>query len=64
MPSSLKAVCHTILSIIGLWLPTLISTNQWGTLTIGAVLTAILNFLLSYTIPTTTGASRMQSPKF
>ncbi len=60
MNSFLKGFTHSILSALGLLLPTLISHNPTFDTTIGAVLMLGLNWLLSHTVATTTGRSAEQ----
>jgi len=55
MPSSIKSVLHTLASGLAAWLP--LAHFSWLNLTVGGLIALILNFILSYTVPTTTGAS-------
>lgn len=61
MNSGVKGIIHTVLSIVSLYLPTLITGNPYASLTIGAVIASLLNWALSKTVPTTSGASTRQN---
>lgn len=64
MNSGLKGLTHTVLSIIGLYVPVVLAGSSWGTLTVAGIITALLNWGLSNTVPTTTGASAAQNAIF
>lgn len=58
MNSFSKGVLHSVISFLVMWLPLI--HPGWLDLTVGAVVTIVLNWLLSHTIPTTSGASANQ----
>lgn len=61
MNATLKGISHTALGIAMFFLPAFVAGHQdIANMTIGAALAAVLNVLLSYTVPTTTGASSRQ----
>lgn len=60
MNSTVKSIVHTILTIIGLYLPTLIASNPIFNMSVGGLISIGFNFLLSHYIPTTNGASAIQ----
>lgn len=59
MNSLLKGALHTLATTLMLALP--LFHGGWFDLTVGAVLTICLNWIISHTIPTTTGASAKQN---
>lgn len=62
MPSSIKAFLHSALTITALIAPTYLAQHaSFFNMSLGAFIGLVLNFLLSYTIPTTTGKSAMQN---
>lgn len=62
MPASIKAFLHSFLTIVALVAPTVMASNaSLFNMSLGAFIGLVLNFLLSYTIPTTTGKSAMQN---
>ncbi len=62
MNATLKAFAHTILSFIAFVAPTIIAQHaSFFNMSIGAAIGLVLNFLLSYTVATTTGASAKQN---
>lgn len=61
MNSFLKGIGHTVLSVIGIYLPVIVSSNPVFHLTVGFVLTAGFNWIFSHFVPTTTGASAQQT---
>ena len=61
MNAYLKAFAHTVLSFVAFVAPTIIANNpSVFNVSIGAGVALVLNFLLSYTVATTTGASAHQ----
>lgn len=60
MNSGLKGIAHTILTIVSLMLPALINQSGWSQLTIGGLIAIAVNWALSHTVATTTGASAKQ----
>ena len=58
MPSSLKGILHSVISVVVMYFP--LVHADWLNLTIGGVITIALNWALSHTIATTTGASARQ----
>ena len=58
MPASLKAVVHSAISLLIMWLP--LANFSWLNLTIGGVIMIVANYILSATVATTTGASARQ----
>lgn len=64
MNSFLKSIVHTALSGLALIAPLLIpiiQNNPKLDISISAVLAIILNWIISHSIPTTTGASARQN---
>ena len=61
MNSFFKGICHTILSLLSLYLPTLLTGNPYISAPLQGVLIVGLNWLLSQTVATTTGASARQA---
>ena len=61
MPSYVKAALHTLVSFIAFVAPTIIANHaSFFNMSIGAAVGLVLNFLLSHTVATTTGASARQ----
>lgn len=60
MNSIFKGILHAVVSAIGLWLPTIITGNPYISLPLAALIMSTFNALVSYYIPTTTGASAKQ----
>lgn len=60
MNSFWKGVCHTILSFVAIVLPMFITGNPYISGPLGLVIAGFLNWALSHTVATTTGASARQ----
>lgn len=60
MNSSFKALFHTLATLVAFWLPTIASNSHALDATVGSVIALGLNWLLSHTVPTTSGASAEQ----
>lgn len=75
MNSFLKGILHTVATAASFWLPSAISQSPvfneslitvithfapFLTLSVGVVIAIVLNWVISHTIPTTTGASVTQ----
>lgn len=58
MNAIFKALLHSALTIVALIAPTIFAQHaSFFNMSLGAAIGLLLNFLVSYTIPTTTGAS-------
>lgn len=57
MNSFWKGLCHSILSLIALWIPTVITNNPYISVPLAGVIMWCLNWALSQTVATTSGAS-------
>ncbi len=60
MSANIKGLLHTVLSILALYVPTLLISSHVADVTIGGIVAWILNYALSYTVATTTGKSTLQ----
>lgn len=60
MNAFLKGTLHSVASALALFLPVVITHNQIFDTSIGAILILSVNWIISHTIPTTTGASANQ----
>lgn len=60
MPSSLKALVHTVATYLALYIGTYAGSSHTLELSVGGVLALILNFVISHTVATTTGRSAQQ----
>lgn len=61
MNSVLKGLLHTAITLLALYVPALLGSSHLADVTIGTVVAAVLNWLLSHSVPTTTGASVKQN---
>lgn len=61
MQSFTKGVFHSLVTILALWIPTLLLQSHIADMTIGSVASILLNWLISHSIPTTTGVSSRQN---
>lgn len=59
MNAFLKGTLHSIASAIIMYIP--LAHFSLLNLTVGGIITIVANWLVSYTIPTTTGASSRQA---
>ncbi len=57
MNSFTKGLVHTVVTLVALYVPTLLIQSHVADLTVGTIVAWALNWLTSHTIPTTTGAS-------
>lgn len=60
MNSFFKGVAHMVISVLVLWVPTFFTSHPDLNLSISAAIGILLNWGLSHTIPTTSGASAVQ----
>lgn len=60
MSSGLKGIVHSLLSVLAVGLAALIPMTPALNLTLGSLLSMLLNWILSRYVPTTTGASARQ----
>lgn len=58
MNSYLKGALHSVASAVVMWLP--LAHADFLNLTVGGIILLVANWLISETIPTTTGASATQ----
>lgn len=60
MNSFWKSVLHTAITVLAFYLPTLIDRSGVANLTVGSLVSLVLNWLLSHQVATTSGASAEQ----